>query len=172
MDKPFIYQDTTIAFVTVATRLCLLLEHAAETDAEDFRHQLLTFLPMLYAQAQQLPIPEYKLDGEPERFVGELDYTIVTNTVAAQLGGADAYLDVYHADHHYLDEFVSRTISEDIADIYQEIKDMAANFSSGNEDVMNDALAACLNAFHDHWGDKLLSALRALHRLPQHDDND
>ncbi|MBR1426721.1 MAG: DUF5063 domain-containing protein [Paludibacteraceae bacterium] len=172
MDKPFIYQDPTIAFVTVATRLCLLLEHAGENEPAAFRRQLLSYLPVLYAHAQELTIPEYRLDGEPERFVGELDYAIVTNAVAALLGGGDSYLDIYHHDAHYLDEFVSRTISEDLADIYQELKDMAANFSSGNEDVMNDAVAACLDAFHDHWGDKLLSALRAIHRLPDNDDND
>jgi len=30
---------------------------------------------------------------------------------------------------------------------------------------MNDALVACLEAFGEHWGQKLLNALRALHAL-------
>lgn len=30
---------------------------------------------------------------------------------------------------------------------------------------MNDALVVCLEAFTEHWGQKLLNALRALHAL-------
>jgi len=38
-------------------------------------------------------------------------------------------------------------------------------------DVMNDALAACLEAFTEHWGQKTLNALRALHALRYGDEN-
>ena len=34
MEKPYIYQDDTISFVTVAAQTCLLLEHTAEMERE------------------------------------------------------------------------------------------------------------------------------------------
>ena len=54
---------------------------------------------------------------------------------------------------------------ENIADIYQEIKDLACNYQTREEAVMNDALVTCLDAFEQHWGQKLLNVLRPLHAL-------
>jgi hypothetical protein len=52
-----------------------------------------------------------------------------------------------------------------LADIYQELKDMAAAFQTGDEPVMNDAVVLCREAFDTHWGSKLLSVTRALHEI-------
>jgi len=65
----------------------------------------------------------------------------------------------------FSDTPVAAFISEDIADIYQELKDFAANYQTTEKIVMNDSLAACLNAFAEHWGRKLLNTLRALHNI-------
>jgi len=56
-------------------------------------------------------------------------------------------------------------VSENIADVYQELKDFAASYQLGEVDIMNDALVVCLEAFGQHWGQKLLNAMRALHAL-------
>lgn len=49
---------------------------------------------------------------------------------------------------------------------------MAAAFQTGQEEVMNDAVLACLVAFREHWGQKLLNAMRALHALSLLSDED
>jgi hypothetical protein len=66
----------------------------------------------------------------------------------------------------YTDEIQTAYISEGVADMYQELKDLAAAFQTGEEAVMNDAVVACRSAFYDHWGRKLLSITRALHEIP------
>ena len=68
-------------------------------------------------------------------------------------------------DMRYSDEPITAYISEDIADIYQEIKDLACNYQTSDERVMNDALVHCMDAFDEHWGQKLLNVLRPLHAL-------
>jgi len=45
------------------------------------------------------------------------------------------------------------------------LKDFAANYQLGETDIMNDALVTCLETFGEHWGQKLLNALRALHSI-------
>lgn len=60
---------------------------------------------------------------------------------------------------------IAAFVSESLADIYQELKDFAANYQTIDTDIMNDALVVCLRAFGEHWGQKLLNALRALHAL-------
>lgn len=88
------------------------------------------------------------------------------------LGTDDAYLEVFLNDIQYSDEPITAYISENLADIYQELKDMAAAFQTGQEEVMNDAVLACLVAFREHWGQKLLNAMRALHALSLLSDED
>ena len=63
----------------------------------------------------------------------------------------------------FSDTTLAATISEDLADVYQALKDYASCCQVGDEQVMNDALFVCINDFKNYWGARLLGALRALH---------
>ena len=170
--KHFVYQDTTIEFVTVPAQTCLFLEHTAETNRHEFIAKILCLLPLLYLKTRLLNEPESLLDGEPQHFVQEEDYNYIQSGVKNLLGTDDAYLEVFLNDIQYSDEPITAYISENLADIYQELKDMAAAFQTEQEEVMNDAVLACLVTFREHWGQKLLNAMRALHALSLLPDED
>ena len=159
------YQDATIEFMTVAAQVCLFLEHAEEHERADFIDKILCLLPLLYLKARLLHRPEQQLDGYPQQFVTEDDYNSIRESVAHLLGSDDAYLEVYMEDMRFSDEPITAYISEDLADIYQELKDLAFNYQTADERVMNDALLACLEAFEQHWGQKVVNVLRPLHAL-------
>ena len=135
--KSFIYSESTIAFVTAAAQTCLLIEKAGEHEREEWREQMLRLLPVLYLRTRLLEQAECVMEEEPQRFVAEEDYN--------------------YAQTAY--------ISEGLADIYQELKDMAAAFQTGEEPIMNDAVVLCREAFEAHWGQKLLAVMRALHAM-------
>lgn len=161
----YVYQDATIEFMTVAAQVCLFLEHAEEHERADFIDKILCLLPLLYLKARLLHRPEQQLDGYPQQFVTEDDYNSIRESVAHLLGSDDAYLEVYMEDMRFSDEPITAYISEDLADIYQELKDLAFNYQTADERVMNDALLACLEAFEQHWGQKVVNVLRPLHAL-------
>ena len=161
--KSFIYKDTTIAFVTAAAQTCLLIEKSNEYECEEWREQLLRLLPVLYLRTRLLDKEEAVSEDEPQRFVTETDYNYVLAGMRNLLGQDDAYLDVFVDQGIYTDEVQTAYISEGLADIYQELKDMAAAFQTGEEEVMHDAVVLCREAFDDHWGQKVLAVLRALH---------
>jgi hypothetical protein len=161
----YVYQEPAIEFVTVAVQLCLYLEQAAEYDKEDFINKMLCIMPLLYLKARLLPKTNEEMDGYPERFVTEQEYEDLRQMIAQKLGTDDAYLEVFMEDMRYSDEPITAFISENIADIYQEIKDLACNYQTREETIMNDALVSCLEAFEQHWGQKLLNVLRPLHAL-------
>ena len=161
----FVYQQPAIEFVTVAVQYCIYLEKIAEYEKEDFLDKILSILPLLYLKARLIPKVDLELDGYTERFVTEQEYDNMRQAVAFKLGADDAYLEVYVEDMRYSDEPITAFISENIADIYQEMKDLACNYQTQNESVMNDALIACLEAFEQHWGQKLLNVLRPLHAI-------
>lgn len=161
----YVYQEPAIEFVTVAVQLCLYLEQVAEQERADFIEKMLCLLPLLYLKARLLSKSTEEMDGYPERFVTEYEYESMRQAIAQKLGSDDAYLEVFVEDMRYSDEPITAFISENIADIYQEVKDLACNYQTREEAVMNDALVNCLEAFEQHWGQKLLNVLRPLHVL-------
>jgi hypothetical protein len=168
--KSFIYSESTIAFVTAAAQTCLLIEKAGEHEREEWREQMLRLLPVLYLRTRLLEEAECVMEEEPQRFVAEEDYNYALVGIRELLGSDDAYLDVFVDQGIYTDEVQTAYISEGLADIYQELKDMAAAFQTGEEPIMNDAVVLCREAFEAHWGQKLLAVMRALHALTKQDD--
>ena len=164
MEK-FIYQDATIAFVTAAAQTCLLIEKAGEHERDEWCEQMLRLLPVLYLRTRLLEPAQTVMDEEPQRFVTEEDYNFALVGIRELLGSDDAYLDVFVDRGIYTDEVQTAYISEGLADIYQELKDLAAAFQTGQEAIMNDAVVLCREAFDIHWGQKLLAVMRALHAL-------
>ena len=164
--QSFIYQDTTVSFVTAAAQTCLLIEKCGEHEREEWREQLLRLLPVLYLRTRLLEPAERMMDEDPQRFVTEEDYNYVLIGIRELLGQDDAYLDVFVDQGVYTDEVQTAYISEGLADIHQELKDMAAAFQTGQEPIMNDAVVVCREAFDSHWGQKLLAVMRALHAIP------
>jgi len=165
-----VYAPAVVDFVTVVAEMCLSLEEAAQYSRVDFTNKMLKMLPMLYLKATMITPPEPVFDDSPEQFVTENEYLYVKEQIEQLLGEDDSYLEVFHPDMPMSDTPVAAFISEDIADIYQEIKDFAMNYQTLNTDVMNDALAECINAFGSHWGQKTLNALRALHNCRYKDN--
>ncbi len=163
--KSYVYQDSTIAFVTAAAQTCLLIEQCNEHERSEWIEQLLRLLPILYLRTRLLEAGERELEDEPQRFVTEEDYNYILIGMRNLLGSDDAYLDVFVDGGVYTDEVQTSYISEGLADIYQELKDMAAAFQTGEENIMNDAVVICRETFTTHWGQKLLAVLRALHAL-------
>ena len=160
-----VYSKNVIEFITVAAETCLFLEHATEFPRTDFVQKSIKLLPLLYLKASLVDMPTAVFDDEVEHFVAEEDYLFVRQQVEQQLGADDSYLEVFHPDMALSDTPIAAFVSENLADVYQELKDFAANFQLGDVDIMNDALVACLEAFAEHWGQKSLNALRALHAL-------
>lgn len=161
----YVYQQPAIEFVTVAVQLCLYLEQVEGLDKSEFVEKMLCLLPLLYLKARLLPKATEELNGFPERFVSEQEYEDIRQKVAQCMGADDTYLEVFVEDMRYSDEPITAFVSENIADIYQEIKDLACNYQTRDEAVMNDALVNCIEAFEQHWGQKLLNVLRPLHAV-------
>lgn len=141
------------------------MEKADEHERDEWIEQMLRLLPVLYLRTRLLDSAETMLEDEPQQFVTEEDYNYTLLGMRNLLGTDDAYLDVFVDQGVYTDEVQTAYISEGLADIYQELKNMAAAFQTGQEAIMNDAVVLCREAFQEHWGKKLLAVMRAMHEL-------
>lgn len=170
-----IYNKNVIDFVTVAVECCAFLENEAMTTREGWIDRMLKLLPLLYVKATLLPDTFAIDDDPPATFVREEDYTRVANRIAAIMGEDDIYLDVFVDDMKYSDTPVSALVSENIADIYQDVRNFVSIYQFALSDQMQDALHVCKENFLLFWGQKLVNVLRPLHALKssaQESDNE
>ena len=158
-----IFDKNVIEFVTVAAEFCAFLERAESMKCSTFVDTSLKILPLLYLKASMLPKCETIGDEAPETYVTEEIYEILRINLAGLMGDKDDYLDVFVQDMVYSDQPIKKSISEDLADIYQDIKDFIFVFHLGLNETMNDSLAICQENFGMLWGQKLVNTLRALH---------
>ncbi len=160
-----IYSNHTIDFVKIALEFCGWVENVRQNDKETFIDQGVKILPMLYLKVSFVPPVEEDYNSDLEQGVVEEMYAKVLNGVADLLGDDDLYLETFHPDMQYSDAPIAVTISEDLADIYQDLGNFIFVFKNGQKETMNDSLAACMESFKEYWGQKLVNALRALHHL-------
>jgi len=160
-----VYSKNVIEFVTVAAEYCSFLENSNQQDTRSFLEKMTKIIPLLYLKTSLLPAFDADLEEAMEQFVSEEDYEFIRAQVAAVVGQYNEYLEVFHPDMQYSDTPVLATVSEDLADVYQDLKDMIANFQSADLQIMNDTLANCQEHFRNFWGQKLINALRALHNV-------
>ncbi|MDR2627521.1 MAG: DUF5063 domain-containing protein [Dysgonamonadaceae bacterium] len=158
-----IYSDHTIELAKAALEYCRLMENASQYGEAEFIDKTSKILPLLYLKVLLMPETEAYYDSELENKVTEDLYTHVANGIAGLLGDKDLYLETFHPDMPFSDTPIAVTISESLADIYQDLGNFIGAFQSGITEVMNDALVVCLQNFNDYWGQKLVNVLRAVH---------
>lgn len=164
MDE-MVFSKNTVEFVTVGVEFCSYIERASGSDRTSFIDTGVKILPLLYLKAVLLERFEEEGSGHTEKFVTEEIYEYVRGSMEKLLGTGDTYLETFHDDMEFSEEPAVASVSEDLADVYQDVKDFVSVYSLGHPDTMREALAECSRNFASYWGQKLVNALRVLHWL-------
>lgn len=160
-----IYHHDTLEFVTVAAEYCAFMEKGEERSCRSFVDTLLKLLPLLYMKVQMLPQVDSEGDFIPDGCVSEEDYNFILNSSFHILGPKDEYEElVYDADME-TEESQWRSVSEDLADIYQALRNFVFAYQQRVEPCMLDALWGVRDSFEMYWGTNLLCALKHLHKV-------
>ncbi|WP_286007783.1 DUF5063 domain-containing protein [Barnesiella viscericola] len=170
-----IYSKNIIEFVTVSAEYCAFIERTPELERDEFIDKIIKILPLLYLKATLLSPEEPEEEGYTERFVTESLYETIRLNMESLLGEDDNYLEVFQTDMKYSETPLAASISEGLADIYQDLKDFISIYRLGNEPQMLEALYICYENFVSYWGQQLVNVLRALHNIkysPNDDEDD
>ena len=163
------YNKNVLDFVAVAVQFCAILEKDEVQPRAEWIDNMLKLLPLLYVKASLLPETWLVEDEELPTFVKEGDYMRVGNQVVTIMGEDDTYLDVFMDEMKYSDTPLSAFVSENMADIYQDIRNFVSVYQFELTDQMNDAVFECTRTFREYWGQKLVNILRPLHALKYSD---
>ncbi len=158
-----VYSHRVVEFVTVAREYCLLLENTQKYTKADFLKVVSQMLPLLYLKASMLPSFEQLLDEDPQDYVDEYTYEQIRIAIRRKLTRHDDYLEVFKDDMQLSETPVVANISEDLADIYQDLFNFCEAYRIGVDEIMNDALYKVSDQFRNYWGQRLCNAQRAVH---------
>jgi hypothetical protein len=160
-----VYSRNVIEFVAVANEFCKYTEHASELKGDEMLKIMQRILPLMYLKASLLPELDPFFEDGNEKFVTESDWNGINDTLREKFGTANDYLEVFDEKMNESEVPVVSSISENMADIYQDMKDFLLLYQTGTAEVMNDAVWECRMNFENLWGQKLLNSLRAVHRF-------
>jgi hypothetical protein len=168
--RNILYSQEVLEFSKCAQTFCRWIEYPEMEEIKSFVKYGLEILPQLYSRMIAIPDIEPAFDQGVEKFVTEEEWSVVYKKLAERLGSFNDYNDIPDKTEYDRSEIISRQISEDISDIYQDIRDFIEVFQNSPEDIMNDALWECKTLFENNWGKKVLRALRAMHNIYLADD--
>ncbi|MCD6596948.1 MAG: DUF5063 domain-containing protein [Bacteroidales bacterium] len=158
-----IYSTEVIDFIKISNDFCKLVENSFSMKRSGLLKELQLLLPLLYIRSMKLPVVESVLEDGNEKFVTEEQYEGLKSGLALKLGYLDDYPEVIDPGAMY-DSPVTCSLSEDLADIFQELKDFLTLFQIGTNEMMNDAIWETRMNFDNYWGQKLLNGLRMIHK--------
>ena len=157
------YSREVIEFVTVAKEFCNYLENLDEVETSTFLSKMQKFIPLIYLKGSLLPSCEIDSLGWAEDHVTEEDYNQLHSTLKSLLGEHDEYLEVFDDNMQYSEAPVVNTISEKLADIYQDLKNFICAYRGGMTEVIEEALWQLNSNFESYWGKSCANVLRAIH---------
>lgn len=170
-NSSIVYSSSVTEFVTVAAEYCKFVENTYRFSKRDFLNKAHKIFPLLYLKATLLPKFQSVFDDENEKFVSEEEWDFIHESVKKKLGFHNEYREVYDPLTHEQVEQSTASIADNLADIYQDIKNFISLYHVGSEEIMNDALWECQVNFEEFWGQKLVNALKAVHTVFYSGDN-
>lgn len=163
MNNPQQLDPNSLSFIALTNEFCQALEHAESASRGEFIAEMLKILPRIYIVAtdlqQESPFSEY--DIEP--YLTEDVYNQVRDSISRLMAEEDVYLEVFVEDMKYSDSPIASSISENLADLYQEFFNFIASVKDATTEAQLELTAVCKYEFREFWGQTLCNVLRALH---------
>jgi len=160
-----IYSKNIIELLTVANEYCLFTEKAEQYQKEDIIYYYLKICPLLYLKGILLPSVE-ECDFEiTERYVTEEIWEHIFISLNKKIGQEDNFLSFNNNEDVSEKNIIKQSISEQIADIYQDLKDFIILYQKNTQAAKINAVAECYRLFATHWGNKIIKLQMALHNI-------
>ncbi|MDT8308767.1 MAG: DUF5063 domain-containing protein [Bacteroidales bacterium] len=159
-----VYSGKVLDMLTVANEYCHFIESSKEKPLEDVVFYLQKILPLLYLKGSLLPDVKVSDTTMNERYVTEEAWEDVFNTLHTIFNDNDAYLCI-DDPFETAAEPVLEQLSENFADIYQDMKDFIILYQKPLTASKENAVKECRQLFGTHWGKIIVKASPVLHHL-------
>jgi len=154
-----------LTFVALINEFCHDLERCEESGREAFVSAMIKILPRIYISAYDIEDNVSLGESVITSSLDEDTYDLVRNRVAVTMGEDDVYLEVFLDDMKYSDTPIATSVSENLADLYQEFFNLLVSIRDQLPTIQHELIRTCHEHFVDYWGQTLLNVLRAIHNI-------
>jgi hypothetical protein len=155
--------DPIYAFAAEARRYCSLVEGNDPCNSWMFAQACLMQVLRLYDRALLLP----EIESETADLLNGINHETwqaVRREVGRKLA-RDYYWEIFEPLEQAKPEPVLGSLSDDLADIWRDLKTGVAEMDGGRATAINDATWHWRFSFETHWGHHATGAIAALHAL-------
>ncbi len=156
-------KDEAIDLFKLCNEYCKIIEKAEKVSLHELLDQVSVSLMVVYQKVFTITRFQTKYENEPKHFLTERQYNKVRNGIKEVLGKKDEYQEIIDPNRPSVRVIFKASISEDLADIYQDFTDFCQWYSEGTFESINDSVIELLNNYDKYWGIKLLNVLKAIH---------
>lgn len=162
-DDP-IYTKNVIEMLTVANDFCIFIESDESTENENIINYLQKVLPLLYLKGSLLNKVAVDDESANERFVIEEQWKNVFDVFKKKF---EIYNVFFYVDEPFTDSelVIEGNLAEDIADIYQDLKDFILLYQKNFYSSKQNAVNSCRILFYERWGIKSIRILGRIHSI-------
>ena len=155
----------SLAFIALTNEYCHVVEHSTEVERDSFVAQMLKLLPRIYITISDLDVGVGYDNYYIEPTLEEVVYDQVRDGIAAIMAEEDVYLEVMVEDMVYSETPIASSVSENLADLYQEFFNFIHAIMDMPTDVQQELIEQCKENFINYWGQTLCNVLRALNHI-------
>jgi len=153
-----------LEMVLVANEYCVFMESIDKKNKMsifDFVHRV---VPLMYTKGSLLPDVTVEYPEANMRFVTEEQWERLFTLLREKFGEDDEY---WIIDPQYINETepLKASLSENLSDIYQDMKDFVLLYQKNTIAARQNAVAGCKQLFAEHWGYKTGKIMARLHHL-------
>ncbi|MBK9290364.1 MAG: DUF5063 domain-containing protein [Bacteroidetes bacterium] len=161
-DDPTLSRNV-LEMAAVATEYCSFIEQASGMEPKIAFGNLLKFVPLLYLRGTLLPDIEPEYPEADERYVTEEQWDSIFLDLRALFDLEDEF--TYVGENEFGEPAsLNGSISEHLADVYQDLKDFITLFKKADPAKRENAIAGCKVLFAEHWGPRLARLLPVIHQ--------
>lgn len=159
--KEPVYSPFVLEFLAVAQKYCLFIEEIEKYDKEKIFDYLHKALPLLYVRGSVLPGIEVDDFSFNEKYVTEEQWQNTFNELREKFGSSDEFW--YIENDNPLNDLVKGSLADQLADIYQDLKDFTLLYQKQLRDAKKVAVWEIRELFKAHWGFRVVNVLKVLH---------
>lgn len=153
-----------LEMITVANEFCLFLEKAEEYSKMELLGFLQKILPLIYLKASLLPDIAVEDENATEHYVTEEQWESMFNIIRGKTGEDDEFSYIDNNEKSHTDP-VKGSISENITDIYQDLKDFLLLYQRPLNTYKENAIRDCRHLFATRYGYRIVNTHAAIHYL-------
>ena len=169
-DQDPLLSRAVLEMLTVANDFCLSMEKVEEYNYRDLLRYLNRILPLIYIKASLLPVVDPSDDEAIEHYVTEEQWEDLFNELRIQFGEHDLYHFIDQHERSHTDP-VRGSLAENIADLYQDLKDFVLLYQNPLVTFRENAVRECRYLFETRYGYRIVNAHQAIHYLIYESDD-